>query len=145
MLYTRYVDTDEGVARNELHKLALSHVFRTGRAHGEDHVANICGTVVYDDLDAFWWFEAELAHHRARFSDGARSVLEALVPVWRAAEDGPRVAGAQGADDQVVHPWRVLHDDELGGVLGLHAEPRSRGLGVGEQQLLEVFVHPGAG
>ena len=84
-----------------------------------------------EDLDIFWWFEAELAHHGSGFPDGARAILEALVPVGRAAEDGPQVAGAEGANDQVVYLRRVL-DDELGGMLGVHSELRGCGLTVGE-------------
>src|SRR5919112_366732 len=80
---TRHFDPDQGVARDEFRKLVLTQVLRARRTHGEDHVAGVCGAVVDDDLDAFCRFEAELAHHGARFPDGARTVRKALVPVWR--------------------------------------------------------------
>ncbi len=66
-----------------------------------------------DYLDVITHFEAKLTDDRAGLPDGAGAVLRALVPVWRTAEDGPRVAGAEGADDEVMDLGRVLDDDEL--------------------------------
>src|SRR5919202_6547816 len=93
-----HADADQGVSRDEPGQLLLVQIRGAGGPHGEDHVADVGGAVVDEDLDVFRWFEAELAHHGPRFSDGAGAVGEALVPVGWAAEDGPRVAGAEGTD-----------------------------------------------
>ena len=63
---SRHVDPDQGVARDKLRKLFLTQVLCVGRAHGEDHVADVCGAVVDNDLDSIRGLEAELAHHGAR-------------------------------------------------------------------------------
>src|SRR5215203_2407126 len=98
-----HAGTDQGVSRNEPGQFLFIQIFGPGGPHGEDHVADVGGAVVDQDLGAFRWFEAEFAHHVPRLPDGAGAILEALVPVWRAAQDGPRVAGAERADDQVVY------------------------------------------
>src|SRR5919112_4137344 len=95
------------------------------------------------DLDAFGDLEPKLPHDRAGFADGARAVVEALIPVGRASQDGPRVAGAQGADDQVVYLRRVLDRDELDRAGGVYAEFECRRLRVGEETGLELLVYPG--
>src|SRR5215204_1942180 len=141
----RYADPDQGVARNEPGQLLFIQIFGPGGPHREDHVADVGGAVVDEDLDVFRWFEAELAHHGSRFSDGAGAVFEALVPVGWAAEDGPRVAGTQGANYQVVHLWGVLDHDELDRAGGVYAELLCRGLRVGEEELFELGAHPGPG
>ena len=65
--------------------------------------------------------------------------------VGRAAKDGPRVAGAEGAHDQVVHAGRVLYHDELDRTGGVYAQLECRRLRVGQETRLELRVDPGAG
>ena len=86
---------------------------------------------------------AELGQHRARLRHRARPVGLQLVPVRRQAEHRPRVAGAQGADDQVVDPLGVLEDDEAGVVVEADAELLAGGAAVGEQPRLERRIDPG--
>ena len=74
--------------------------------------------------------DAELGEHAARVADGARAVGQALVPVGRRAEQAARIAGAQRADDHVVHAVGVLDGDEdrapARGRCRARAPPRAR-------------------
>ena len=58
--------------------------------------------------------EPELGRTPRGSLHGARAVRQALVPGGRRAEQAARVAGAQGADDHVVHALGVLDGDETG-------------------------------
>ena len=66
-LRPRYADPNEGVARNEPGQFFFVQILRAWWAHGEDHIAYVGGAVVDEDLDVFWRFEAELAHHGSGF------------------------------------------------------------------------------
>jgi predicted signal transduction protein with EAL and GGDEF domain len=46
----RHARSDEAVARDEPCQLLLVHALRAGRTHGEDHVAQVGGAVVDEDL-----------------------------------------------------------------------------------------------
>ena len=56
-----------------------------------------------------------------------------------------RVAGAERADDEVVHRRRVLDDVEMAAGPALEADLGDRRGAVGEQPLAEGRVGPGAG
>ena len=96
---------------------AASSFFAVGlgalRAPRQDEVADHRGGIADADLDVVGDDGAELGQHRARLGDGARAVGLQLVPVRRQAQDRARIAGAQGADDQVVHRLGVLEHDQL--------------------------------
>ena len=88
---------------------------------------------------------AEVGQDAARIHDGARAVRRRLVPDRRQAEHLPRVAGAQRADDDVVHRRRVLDDDDVLALRALEAELGDRGRAVGEQPGPVVRVGPRPG
>src|SRR5207248_710725 len=71
------------------------------------------------------------------------AVRQALVPVRRWPEQGPRVAGAERADDHVVHGLRVLDGDDDGRRPGVEAELQRGGAGIREQPDLELRIDPG--
>ena len=73
--------------------------------HRQHDVAQVGGGIVHAHLHALRQLDAELGQHAARIDDGARAVGEALVPGRRNAEQHLGVAGAQRADDDVVHLW----------------------------------------
>src|SRR5918998_1495143 len=135
----------EAVPRDEARQLLLIHAIRAGWAHRQHHVADVGRAVVDGDPRAIGRHEAELPHDGAGLADGPGTVLEALVPVGRAAEDVARVAGAEGAHDQVVDLRRVLHDDEIRGGDRVQAELDGRGITVREEPRLEALVGPSAG
>src|SRR5918998_980274 len=107
--------------------------------------ADVGRAVVDGNPRAVGRHEAELSHYGAGLADGPGTVLEALVPVGRAAEDVARVAGAEGAHDQGVDLRRVLHDDEIRGGDRVQAELDGRGITVREEPRLEALVGPSAG
>ena len=68
-----------------------------------------------------------------------------LVPPRRVAQQIVRIAGAQRADDDVVHRVRVLDDAELAEATGRDAQ-LSDGLAASfDQSRLELGIDPGAG
>src|SRR6516165_12072124 len=81
----------------------------------------------------------ELGQHSTRLAHDAASVLKALVPPWRFAEQLARIARAKGADDDVVKRGRVGKDGNW------HRERqvlRQRGHGVGHEPGAEAGVGP---
>ena len=96
------------------------------------------------DLDVVVEREAELAQHAAGIGDRTRSVGQALVPVGRRAEQRLRVAGAERADDHVVHVLGVLERDDLRGLARLEPELERGRTRVCKQAFLEGLVDPGA-
>src|SRR5262249_46174015 len=88
--------------------------------------------------------EPEIGEHPLRIDDRARAVRRRFVPDGRQPQHFPRVAGAQGADDEVVDFGRVLERDQMRPDRADMSE-RIRRLGrVFEQALLEVGIDPGA-
>ena len=70
---------------------------------------------------------------RAARAPRASPVGGVLVPARRQPEHRPRVAGAQRADDDVVHGRGVLHDHDVLALRALEAELGDRGGAVVEQ------------
>ena len=62
-----------------------------------------------DNLYVVGHFCAKLPQHCPRLSHGPGSVAAGLVPGRGQAQDVDRVAGAEGADDQIVHYLCILH------------------------------------
>jgi hypothetical protein len=96
------------------------------------------------DLDLVRDNRAELGEHRARLVDRPRPVRFELVPVRWQPEHRPRIAGAQRADDQVVHLLGVLQHDQPGVVVEADAQFLAGGAAIGEQALPEGGIDPGA-
>ena len=80
-----------------------------GGAHRHHQVAQLGGRVPDPDAGRVGQGHAELGQHPARVDDGARAVGRRLVPDRRQAEHAPGIAGAQGADDEVVLGGGVEH------------------------------------
>src|SRR4051794_40773749 len=70
--------------------------------------------ILHVDGDFVRQVKPELGEYLSRPTDQASAVVGGAVPLWRVAEDGPRVARAQRADDHVVQRWRVREDLERG-------------------------------
>ena len=79
--------------------------------------------------------QAELVQHASRIRDSTRPVGQALVPVGRRAEERLGIAGAERADDHVVHGLGVLERDDSRRLAGVESELERGGARVGEEAL----------
>ena len=79
----------------------------------EEHALIIPGPVVTIILQQF---QAKFFQDAAGFGDDPGAVFQALVPGRRESEKAAGVAGAEGADDDVVDAVGVFHGDEVGGL-----------------------------
>ena len=76
---------------------------------------------------------------------GARAVGRGLVPDRRQPQHGPGIAGAQRADDEVVHRVGVLDGDHVLALPAREAELGNGRGGVLEEPCLVVGIAPGLG
>ena len=115
------------------------------RARGQDEVAHIGVGIMHADLHPIGDHGAELLQHGARLFHHPRPVLLVLVPVRRQAQHRPRIAGAEGADHDIVQLVGVLMHDQLGAVIHGDAQLLAGGGAVREQALLIGGIDPGTG
>ena len=106
-------DADHGIARHQRSQLLLAHPLRAGGTLRQHQVAHLGGRIPDPDLDMLRQLQAELLQHAARVDHRARAVRRRFVPGRRQAQHRQRIAGAQGADDQVVDLRRVLDRDDV--------------------------------
>lgn len=112
---------------------------------GQDEPANLARGVPHADLDVVAEVEAHLGEDGAGFLDHACTVGGVLVPARRKAEHGPGVAGAQGADDDVVGRGSVLDDDDVLALGAAEAEFLDGGGAVRQEPSAVLGVGPGLG
>src|SRR5213593_1403928 len=99
-------DPDHRVTRDQLRERVLAQTFGAGGPLRKHEVAELGARVPDLDLHALGQVDAELAQR-------PRAVLERLVPDGRKPDEGGRIAGAERADDEVVHAGRVLDHLEI--------------------------------
>lgn len=114
----RQRDTDHGVAGHDGGELLLAPTLRALGPHRHHHESRLLVGVVDAYLHVERQLQPELGEHLPGLTGHPAPVVRRSVPRWRHAQDGPRVAGAQGAHDHVVHLRRVLEDVEIRVVAG---------------------------
>ena len=122
----------------------LAETVGSGRPFRQHQIADLGGRIPYPHFDLVRQAPGRTRQHAARVDHRARPIRRRLVPARRQAEQTPRIAGAERADDEVMDGGRVLdhHDD---------AAPRARGIRSGsivrvrvlQQPRLEVRIDPG--
>src|ERR1700722_20610169 len=80
--------------------------------------------------------EPELTQHSARVDHGAGTVGCGLVPDRWQTQNRVRIAGAEGAHDEVMHRWSVLHRDHVLALPAADSKFRYRGGRIGQQARL---------
>src|SRR5215211_4460516 len=121
--------------------MLLAPALGTGWPLRQDHVAQLRRAIADSDLHTLRKADPELVENSTRIAHRPRTIGRHLVPGRRNAEDGQRVAGAQGAYDEVVDLSRVLNDLQM---RIPQAELRDRFGAAGEETLLELRIGPRA-
>ena len=71
--------------------------------------------------------------------------MNRIVPPRRNAEQRPRIAAAQRADDQIVGLRRVLDNNHMLALPAAMAESADRLIGIGQKRGAEIIIRPGLG
>src|SRR5215471_14940887 len=135
--------TDHRIARDAGGEPLLTPAFSAGRAHWQHKVAQLGIAVPDAHLSLIRYREAELCERASRIAHEAGTVRRRLVPNRRQAECRPRIAGAEGADHDVVHLGRVLDHDHVLALRPAKAEFSDRRGRVLHQPGLVVWISPG--
>src|ERR1700722_16620377 len=97
----RETDADHAVAGDELGEFVLAQSLCAGGPLRKNEVSKLRVAVPNAHLHGLRKLNAELLQHATRVDNRARPVRRRLVPIWRQSKSGPRVAGAQGANDHI--------------------------------------------
>ena len=135
---------DHGVAGDEGRQRVLIKALRSRRALRHHEEADVGGGIMHPQGHIVGELRAEFAQHRARLAHHAGAIGAALVPGGRQAQEIARVAGAEGADHDIVGVRRVLHRHQLGAGDG-EAQLGGGRVAIFEQARAIGRINPGAG
>src|SRR5579875_138139 len=140
----RFADSDQALPGYEFAQLLLAQLGSPLGPLRQNHVPDIRGTIVHQDL--LLWRNSKLEHLFERVSwicDYPRLVSILLVPPRRVAEKIIRITGTKCAHDNVVN--RIVVFDNVKLPQSARGNPKfpDRFPRVGEQPLLEGWISPG--
>ena len=150
----RQGDPDQAIARNNLGQLVFRPALGASRTNRHDDEAALLVRVFDTNINLRRQRQAELGQHLARPANQTATIVRRAIPLRLEAENGARIAGAQGANNNVMHAGRVFEDAQIG-VIARRAKSRrievidaDRLAGsnrIGHHQLLVLGIEPGFG
>ena len=109
-----------------------------------DEIAPLRRRVPDTHLRALIKLDAELLKHAAWVTHHAGAIFVRFVPGWRETQDRERIAGAERADDEIMHVRRVLDRLQMAGRMASETEFADRRRPVSQESRLERGIAPGA-
>src|SRR5215467_15646496 len=103
------------------------------RPFRQHEIAELCRRIPDVNLDIVCERHSEFPQYPARIDDRTRAIGRGFVPDGRQTQQWPWIAGAQSADDKVVHARGILHYQRILALRAAVAEFSERSAAIRQQ------------